>query len=285
MSFLYVSHFNLSANAFALLALGFTVAFALPASVGRADETYGAPPKNIKEYLDRLVQSYPDTIKEHDDTFLVLKNGTKFQISDHRTDKTFQELLEKPDIANMFYAPYPVGEPPKKPEKNTDPGRVRFEPLFVAMYGDCKKNEVVKNLRTVKWLPKHDGGSVTITNKNGVDKALEAVSQELDELPNDLIKYLKPTAGTYNCRVVAGAKYMSMHAYAAAIDINAKYANYWRWALDDRGEPKWANQIPIQIVGIFEKHRFIWGGYWYHYDTMHFEYRPELLPSEGSAGK
>jgi hypothetical protein len=25
-------------------------------------------------------------------------------------------------------------------------------------------------------------------------------------------------------------------------------------------------------------HGFIWGGYWYHYDTMHFEYRPELLP-------
>lgn len=26
-----------------------------------------------------------------------------------------------------------------------------------------------------------------------------------------------------------------------------------------------------------EKHGFIWGGCWYHYDTMHFEYRPELL--------
>jgi D-alanyl-D-alanine carboxypeptidase len=22
---------------------------------------------------------------------------------------------------------------------------------------------------------------------------------------------------------------------------------------------------------------FIWGGKWYHYDTMHFEYRPELM--------
>ncbi|MDD5211432.1 MAG: M15 family metallopeptidase, partial [Sulfuricurvum sp.] len=25
------------------------------------------------------------------------------------------------------------------------------------------------------------------------------------------------------------------------------------------------------------KYGFIWGGRWYHYDTMHFEYRPELL--------
>ena len=24
-------------------------------------------------------------------------------------------------------------------------------------------------------------------------------------------------------------------------------------------------------------HGFIWGGKWYHYDTMHFEFRPELV--------
>jgi hypothetical protein len=269
--------------AFALAVVSTTVGCALPVAVSRADELYGAPPKNIKEYLDRLVRYYSDTIRAHDDAFLYLNNGTKFQISDHRADKTFQELLEKPDIADMFYAPYPMGTIPKQPDKNMDPGRVRFEPLFGAMYGDCRKNEVTKSLHTIKWLPKHGGGSVTITRINGVDKALEAASLDLDQLPDDLIKYLKPSSGTYNCRVVAGTNYMSMHAYAAAIDINGKYANYWRWTLNDRGEPKWTNQIPITIVRIFEKRGFIWGGYWYHYDTMHFEYRPELL-SEGPAG-
>jgi hypothetical protein len=34
--------------------------------------------------------------------------------------------------------------------------------------------------------------------------------------------------------------------------------------------------MPQEIVDIFERHGFIWGGKWYHYDTMHFEYRPEL---------
>jgi D-alanyl-D-alanine carboxypeptidase len=282
--FLFVLHLPARTTAFALLAVCATLVWALPALATRADELYGAPPENLAEYLDRLAQFYPATISRHDAEFLYLKDGTKFPISDHRTDKTFQELLEKPDIADMFYAPYPKGTLPKQPDKNMDPGRVRFEPLFVVMYGDCRKNEVTKSLRTIKWLPKHGGGSVTITRINGVDKALEAVSLDLDELPDDLIKYLKPTAGSYNCRVVAGTNYMSMHAYAAAIDINGKYANYWRWALNDRGEPKWTNQIPITIVRIFEKHGFIWGGYWYHYDTMHFEYRPELLPSEGRAG-
>ena len=37
------------------------------------------------------------------------------------------------------------------------------------------------------------------------------------------------------------------------------------------------NRMPKEIVDIFERHGFIWGGKWYHYDTMHFEYRPELL--------
>jgi hypothetical protein len=31
------------------------------------------------------------------------------------------------------------------------------------------------------------------------------------------------------------------------------------------------------LIKIFEKYGFIWGGKWNHYDTMHFEYRPELL--------
>ena len=246
--------------------------------------SYGAAPSNLREHLDKLMRAYPNAIEQHDDKYLYMKNGARFLISDDKTTKTFDELLAKPDIDDMFYVSYPAGTVPAQPAINSDPGRVRFEPLFVAMYGDCSKHEVIKNLRTIKWLPKHAGGSVTITRINGVDKALEAVSRELDELPNDLIKFLKPAGGTYNCRPVAGTNNKSMHAYAAAIDMNSKYSNYWRWSSGRKAEPIWHNQIPIQIIRIFERKGFIWGGYWYHYDTMHFEYRPELLPIKGSAG-
>jgi hypothetical protein len=37
------------------------------------------------------------------------------------------------------------------------------------------------------------------------------------------------------------------------------------------------NRYPQEIVEIFEKHGFIWGGKWSHFDLMHFEYRPEML--------
>jgi hypothetical protein len=68
-----------------------------------------------------------------------------------------------------------------------------------------------------------------------------------------------------------------MHGYGAAIDISTRFADYWRWVSDDRTRVRWRNRVPIQIVRIFEKQGFIWGGYWYHFDTIHFEYRPELL--------
>jgi hypothetical protein len=71
---------------------------------------------------------------------------------------------------------------------------------------------------------------------------------------------------------------MSAHAYGIAIDLNVSYVDYWQWnkpAPD--GSYPYKNRIPWEIVLIFEKYGFIWGGKWHHYDTVHFEYRPEML--------
>ena len=244
-----------------------------------AGDGYGTPPPDLKLHLDRLVRAYPDWITGTDDRFLHLKNGGKFPISDGRTDKSFDELLEHPDIDDMFYVPYPAATTPAPPAKNIDPGRVRFEPLFVAMYGDCHKNEVAPKLKAVDWLPQHNGGKVSVTTVNGVADALAMVSLALDQLPAEFVKFLIPNAGTYNCRDIAGSSMRSAHAYGAAIDISTKSADYWRWSANPQA-PAWKNRIPVEIVRLFEQHGFIWGGYWYHFDTMHFEYRPELLPQE-----
>lgn len=109
-----------------ILALAIIVINALGVVPSSAEESYGAPPNNIKDYLDRLVSSYPDTVGGYDNEFLILKNGTKFRISDGRTNKTFQELLESPDVDDMFYARYPMGTAPTQPAKDIDPGRVRL---------------------------------------------------------------------------------------------------------------------------------------------------------------
>ena len=76
-----------------------------------------------------------------------------------------------------------------------------------------------------------------------------------------------------------------MHSFGAAIDLNTRYADYWIWAGGKPGRvPHYNNKYPMKIVDAFERHGFIWGGRWYHYDTMHFEYRPELLAIAEAAG-
>ena len=243
-----------------------------------ADSGYGAEPADLAQRLEDLVNAYPETISRIEGNSLVLKDGTSLTISDGHGDKTFDELLNDPDIGDMFAFDYPAGAAAAQPPLNSDPGRIRVEALFRALYGDCQKKSLAKT-RQVPWLPKHGGGTVIFTTAQGADKALEAVSAELDLLPKSFAKYLVPSAGTYNCRAIAGTDRMSMHAYAAAVDINTKHTTYWQWVKPGAdGLYHWSNKIPEEIVSIFEKHGFIWGGRWYHFDTMHFEYRPELLP-------
>jgi hypothetical protein len=134
------------------------------------------------------------------------------------------------------------------------------------------------NAANVVWLPSKYGKTVKFTKVNGAAAALQRVSDELDRLPQRFLAYLRPTQGTYNCRVIAGTNRYSAHRFGIAIDIASAHSHYWAWSKPDaNGGFPYKNEIPWEIVHVFEKHGFIWGGKWYHYDTMHFEYRPEMI--------
>lgn len=223
--------------------------------------------------LDRLVRAYPDALASHDGETLYWKDGTAMPLSDGRNDKSFDEKLRHASILDQLSLSYVAGTPAKPPGPQEDPGRFRNTAFFDKMYGDCRKGEVQKRLQKVPWLPKTGGGSVQITAVNHVAERLRAVSAELDELPPALKKFAIPSAGTFNCRAVKDTGNRSMHAWGAAIDINTSFSDYWLWS----AKGGYRNRIPIEIVQIFERHGFIWGGKWGHFDTMHFEYRPELL--------
>jgi hypothetical protein len=34
---------------------------------------------------------------------------------------------------------------------------------------------------------------------------------------------------------------------------------------------------PVSVIAAFEHEGFVWGGKWLFFDTMHFEYRPEII--------
>ncbi|NJM34678.1 MAG: M15 family metallopeptidase [Rhodomicrobium sp.] len=228
--------------------------------------------------MDRMIAAYPDFLQSHDGTHLVWRDGTRMAFDDGRGEKPLETRLASADIEDQFTPPYAAGALFDDPAKDFDPGRARNADFLRKMYGDCRKGEVQKKLVDVAWLPNNGGKTVKITSVNGVAEKLKLVSEELDALPKELTAYVKPVSGTFNCRKISQTDQSSAHGYGIAIDINAKFGDYWQWGKPDRqGNYAYRNRIPWEIAAIFEKHGFIWGGKWYHFDTFHFEYRPELI--------
>jgi hypothetical protein len=227
------------------------------------------------ELLDRLVRAYPDALSGHDDRTITWRDGTVMPADDGVADKPFEQMLRNASVLDQMRLPYPAGAS-GPPAQNVDPGRFRNEAFFKKMYGDCTAGEVKRNLVTITWLPRSWGKPVQVTRVNGIAARLKQVSAEIEALDPALRAAAYPIAGVLSCRPVADTGRMSMHGYAAAIDLNLKVSDYWLWVGKGKTIP-YKNRMPREIVDIFERHGFIWGGKWYHYDTMHFEYRPELV--------
>jgi peptidoglycan LD-endopeptidase CwlK len=229
----------------------------------------------------KLLEAYPDFIKSVRGNSVLFHDGTTFQWDDGISGKDYRALLMTPDLEDQFCFPYPRGRNYSLPlDVNRDPGRIRFLPFFQKMYGASQK-EVEANLVVIRWLPQTFNIPLRVTRINSVDKRLAAVSEELDLLPESFKKYLRNPGGTYLYRNVRSEKRLSPHSFGIAIDINVPLSDYWLYDKPDKnGKLIYKNRIPAEIVEIFEKHGFIWGGKWYHYDTMHFEYRPEFLQAE-----
>jgi peptidoglycan LD-endopeptidase CwlK len=237
------------------------------------DKPVKSKTKSIPDGLLKLVKAYPDYLDSADEKNIYWKDGTVMEWDDGISNKTHDEKLDNADLEDMMSQKYAAGENwDSPPEKNFEPGRIRNEPFFKKMYGNSS-SEVKKHLTTITWLPNISGENIQITTANGIDEKLKTVSDELEKLPSEFHKYIKNIGGTFNWRNIAGTNRLSTHSFGTSIDINTKYSHYWQWS----GINSYQNQIPIEIVLIFEKYGFIWGGKWYHYDTMHFEYRPELL--------
>jgi peptidoglycan L-alanyl-D-glutamate endopeptidase CwlK len=205
-----------------------------------------------------------------------LRNGTAIPFDDG-LEKDFYLMLEKGDLQDSLSQPYPLGPLEALPEKNADPGRIRNYAFMGALYGS-EEAEIRANLEAVAWPFGPNPKTFYVTRIAGAAEALRAVVDELEALGPEFLPYLMDPGGSFNYRRVLGTERLSAHSYGIAVDINVAKSNYWRWVYGaETDNVDYVNQIPYEIVEIFERHGYIWGGKWYHYDTMHFEYRPELL--------
>ncbi len=229
--------------------------------------------------LQRLLASYPDHLSHIAGNDLVWRDGTRMTIDDGGPPKSFEQRLARPDLKDMFHAAYAAGRSGLPPAPFIDSGRVRHAAFFNKMYGDCATGATARHLVEIVWLPRTAPQKLKVTRINGVSERLEAISRDLEALPAPMRKFLSPSAGTYVCRPIAGTDRGSSHGFGIAIDIAVAGSDYWQWSQRSAHSPiAWKNRVPLEIVEVFERHGFIWGGKWYHFDTMHFEYRPELLP-------
>ena len=230
-----------------------------------------------EQNLTKLAKAYPTFIKSFSNNKIFFIDNDEMNYDDGIKDKTFEEMLNNPSLKDQLSIKYiRIDENPNYiPKRNEDAGRIRYEAFFKKMYGSNQK-EIKKNLTKIIWLPKTSNKTLLVTTINDVHKKLQAISDELDLLPIELKSFVDNPAGITNYRKISKTNRLSSHSFGIAIDINVKNSDYWQW--HNKNElVTYKNKIPLEIVKIFEKHGFIWGGRWYHYDTMHFEYRPELL--------
>jgi D-alanyl-D-alanine carboxypeptidase len=250
--------------AFVALALAFALAADAVAATSQVDPS--APPAQ----LTCLARHYNLTSAfERGAWFAALPDGARVPWDDGKS-KTFDARLDAPDLKDIFLIPYRAGPIRAVEIENEDPGRVRCEAILVATYGSPAK-AAAEQVR-IRFL----GLPVRVHRR--ISPALAGVAERLAQArqaDTGLDRFLRRLSGGFAARKIAGTERTSAHAFGIAIDLDKSQSDYWRW---QKQRPlRWRNRFPQAIVDAFEAEGFVWGGRWYHYDTMHFEYRPELF--------
>jgi len=153
--------------------------------------------------------------------------------------------------------------------------------------------ETERQLVSIKFL-----GKTTRVHK-AIKQKLASVEDDIKNLAktDSTIQKWIDTLGSlegYGWRNIANTQSRSYHSYGLAVDLLPKSLGgkqtYWLWTSNSRSD--WWNvsyneryHPPEMVIKIFESYGFVWGGKWVMFDTMHFEYRPEVFYLNGMPPK
>ncbi|MDR1787276.1 MAG: M15 family metallopeptidase [Treponema sp.] len=195
-----------------------------------------------------------------------------------------------------FYR-YPKSLPPWKPysraesadiakrekERRGTPAR-RSHHFYDALFRASSKTEAEERVKQICFLGITTNVHYSILEELSLVEEKILALKKTNKAVRDWVESLK-SADAWNWRSVAETESRSFHSYGTAIDLlpqNLKgLQTYWLWA--SRTNPEWWNipytkrfHPPKEVIEAFEEQGFIWGGKWFLFDTMHFEYRPEI---------
>ncbi|MDL2209928.1 M15 family metallopeptidase [Desulfovibrio sp. OttesenSCG-928-O18] len=246
-------------------------------SLGAAEGLRGNP---YGRELDALRRAYPQAgiaVVEDAGGFFISLGGERIFLGPKAgcPEPPHPDHPEDAPLCASFVQPYPAGAGHRHPAAGFEPGRVRNEALLKSLYGGTAR-EVEAGLREVDFF----GEKLRFSDRHGAGAALDRVKAKLAALVRekpDVAAYILPTGGTYAWRKISKSPRLSAHSFGVCIDLNIEKGIYWQWKPSPKVEKDAREKYPQEIVDIFEAEGFIWGGKWYSFDFMHFEYRPELL--------
>jgi hypothetical protein len=168
--------------------------------------------------------------------------------------------------------------------RNRNPLR-RSSHFFDTLWQASNRTEADQRMKSIRFLGKFVTVHYSIMEELSLVEYEILTTAKTDPQVQSWINSLS-TVGGWSWRDIANTQSRSFHSYGVAIDILPKSLGgretYWLTASNKRQD--WWNisyneryHPPSSVISAFEKYGFIWGGKWLYFDTMHFEYRPEIL--------
>jgi hypothetical protein len=187
-------------------------------------------------------------------------------------------------------APWTAPGPEESARLKSQADRRRLHPpkrslhFYDALWRAWSKESAYERVKTIRFL----GRNVLVHYAILEELALveERIYREARTNPQvqQWVNRIASISG-WNWRNIAASESRSFHAYGAALDLlppSGNLATYWLWTARTTSEwwlVPYEKRLhpPEAVIAAFEAYGFIWGGKWFFYDTMHFEYRPEIL--------
>jgi hypothetical protein len=282
-------------------ALGAEKTTAVPAGISPPPQQAPGPGELI---MKALAQAYPDRIgpaEFRDGDWAVPVRGTWYYYADGRLLPQELRSSAAEYDPQPFYN-YSVELPPWREPTEEESERIRTQAqrrtlhppkrsqhFFDALWRATNRDESWDRVKSLRFL----GRPVYVHY---------AILEELALVEERILEEAKTNAPLqqwidnidvldgWNWRDIAGTESRSFHSYGAALDLlpssTGNLATYWLWTARSKSDwwmVSYSQRFhpPEPVIRAFESYGFVWGGKWTNYDTMHFEYRPEIFILNG----
>jgi hypothetical protein len=168
--------------------------------------------------------------------------------------------------------------------RRTNPPK-RSQHFYDALWRAHSAAESYERVKTIRFLGRNVLVHYAIMEELALVEERILEESRTDAAVRQWMNSLDTLSG-WNWRTIADTQSRSFHAYGAALDLlpasQRGLETYWLWTAEHN--PQWWTvpyekrlHPPPAVIEAFEAYGFIWGGKWLFFDTMHFEYRPEIF--------